>query len=134
MKMICNELAPYLHMMDVSNSEARDAISVYTARKAEIKRVEEYAEEFLTLSALLSTSENLLESLIEISPYVDRVERDVSGVVNAIESYESLRTRYDEAISAHNREMKSISCVVVYTANYEGRESFTTLALSEING
>ena len=128
MKEICDTIAPYIHMMDVSAPDARDAIAMYGARKEEIRKVEEYAEEFIASVLLIDLSNNRLEAFIAIAQYVDRVEKDVEGVKEALNKYEVAMKSYDEGIADANRDVLDIALLTVYMRNYEGLGSLITLA------
>ena len=132
MKKVCEELAVYIHMMDVSAPEARDAIAIYGQRCEEIRRAEEYASAFISRVLLIDGAADTLEAIVDASQYIDAVDTAVEGVSEAIAAYERACTEYDSTISQYSGEMLLASLGAAYISNTAGAESLTTLAVNEI--
>ena len=132
MKRICDELAVYIHMMNVGEPEARDAITVYSLRQNEIRRIEDGARTFIESVMMIESAESTLEGILISNGYLENIETSVDGVADAIAEYERICREYDEGIAGDSADMLDLSLAAAYICNYTGFESLITLAVKSI--
>ena len=135
MKRLCDEAKIYYYSMDINDASAQDAISIYTARLAEIEAVEAEARAFVDAVLKLATPEiDIAAVIVEASKYYKNLDTDVEGVALAIEQYERAFSEYNESVAVANGELECALKVICASTIGDNNGSLITKIINAILG
>ena len=133
MKPIFDEAAKYYYYVDFSNQAAKDALSIYNARRNEIYNIEAQASQFLASVAILVSDNSLTaDNILIASQFIDKLELSCKGVDEAMLAYLEALETYDISVNTSNSEIDSSIYAMSGLMCNESNQSFITLIISKL--
>ncbi len=116
LKVLCDEAAQAICLMNVSSEEAKNAIAIYDYYRVLLEAKEEIGRLFVeeaTKLKYVKTNKDIYAILVLCAQYVEDVDIEVKGVENALNTYNEKLAEYKAGINPTNELLEETSEVVL---------------------